>query len=61
VGNTVLIDEYRLSEPGEHETQIADDGKLPAPAKRRNRAIVRVCPTEKIKDSKQIKTKSKHA
>jgi hypothetical protein len=29
VGNTVLIDEYRLSEPGEHETQIADDGKLP--------------------------------
>jgi hypothetical protein len=61
VGNTVLIDEYRLSEPGEHETQIADDGKLPVRQNDANRAIVRVCPTGKIKDSKQIKTKSKHA
>jgi len=61
VGNTVLMNEHRLSEAGEHETQIADDGKLPAAAKRRNRAIVRVCPTGKIKDSKQVKTKSKPA
>ena len=28
VGNTVLLNEHRLSEPAEHKTQIADDGKL---------------------------------
>jgi hypothetical protein len=61
VGNTVLMKEHRLSEPGEHKTQIADDGKLPV---RQNDATAQSygCVQQgKIKDSQQIKTKSKPA
>jgi hypothetical protein len=59
VGNTVLMNEHRLSEPGEHEAQIADDGKLPVRQNHatRNRTGVPNRKNQRLKtDKNKIKT-----